>query len=39
MPGTVNTTVIVDVALTPAARVKAYAIPIEAKCAACVDHL
>ena len=26
------------IALTPAARVKAYAIPIEAKCAACVDH-
>ena len=37
-PETINTIVIVDVPLTPAARVETYAVAIEAKCAASVDH-
>lgn len=37
-PGTINTLVVVNTALTEAARVEAYAIAIEAKCRACVDH-
>jgi len=37
-PGTINTIVVVDTPLSPEARVEAYAIAIEAKCAACVDH-
>jgi len=35
--GTINTVVITDASLTPAALVEAYAIAIEAKCGACAD--
>ena len=37
-PGTINTVVITNADLTPAALVEAYAMAIEAKCRACVDH-
>lgn len=37
-PGTINTIVIVDTPLTLEAMVEAYAIAIEAKCSACVNH-
>lgn len=37
-PGTINTVVITNADLTPAALVEAYAIAIEAKCRACADH-
>ncbi|KAL7541901.1 hypothetical protein ACHAXR_011367 [Thalassiosira sp. AJA248-18] len=36
--GTINTIIIVNAPLTPGAQVEAYAIAIEAKCSACVDH-
>jgi adenosylcobinamide-phosphate synthase len=35
--GTINAVVVTNAALTPAALVEAYAIAIEAKCAACMD--
>lgn len=37
-PGTINTIIIVNAPLTQAALVEAYAVAIEAKCSACVDH-
>ena len=37
-PGTINTVVITNATLTPAALVEAYAIAIEAKCRACANH-
>eukprot|EP00985_Skeletonema_marinoi_P007337 scaffold3221_cov126-Skeletonema_marinoi.AAC.4 len=37
-PGTINTIIIVNAPLTQGAQVEAYAIAIEAKCNACVDH-
>jgi adenosylcobinamide-phosphate synthase len=36
-PGTINTVVITNAALTQGALVEAYAITVEAKCAACAD--
>jgi len=36
--GTINTVVITNATLTPAALVEAYAIAIEAKCRACANH-
>ena len=37
-PGTINTIIIVNAPLTEGAMVEAYAIAIEAKCSACIDH-
>ncbi len=37
-PGTINTIIIVNAPLTQGATVEAYAVAIEAKCNACVDH-
>ena len=37
-PGTINTIIIVNAPLTQGAQVEAYAVAIEAKCNACVDH-
>ncbi|KAL7497572.1 hypothetical protein ACHAWT_005776 [Skeletonema menzelii] len=37
-PGTINTIIVVNAPLTQGAQVEAYAIAIEAKCNACVDH-
>lgn len=37
-PGTINTIIIVNAPLTQEAQVEAYAIAIEAKCSACVNH-
>ena len=36
--GTINTIIIIDTPLTQAAQVEAYAIAIESKCSACIDH-
>ncbi|KAL7518945.1 hypothetical protein ACHAWX_003745 [Stephanocyclus meneghinianus] len=36
-PGTINTVVVINAPLSESAMVEAYAIAIEAKCAACVD--
>ena len=37
-PGTINTIIVVNAPLTQGAQVEAYAVAIEAKCNACVDH-
>ena len=37
-PGTINTIILVDAPLTREAQVEAYAIAVEAKCSACVNH-
>ena len=36
--GTINTIIIVNTPLTQSAQIEAYAVAIEAKCNACVDH-
>lgn len=37
-PGTINTVVVTNAALTPAALLEAYSIAVEAKCRACANH-
>ena len=37
-PGTINTIILVNTPLAPAAQVEAFAIAVEAKCSACVNH-
>jgi len=37
-PGTINTIIIIDKPLTSSALIEAYAIAIEAKCLACIEH-
>ena len=37
-PGTINTIILIDKPLTSSALVEAYAIAIEAKCLACIEH-